>query len=566
MQGSPSSENSIFIAERRRYVPSVPHLMRQVNRCCLSEEMASSSVDPTVATLFPHTANQPLISLRENPTQPPVELRNHHGNNGSKPPCRVGVVFSGGQAPGGHNVVCGLWSGLQQFHKDSTLIGFIGGPDGILKNRTIAITDELAQTYRNTGGFDLLGTGRTKLESNDCFETCAAVFDSHELDAVVIIGGDDSNTNAAFLAEYLSSVNHRTRVVGVPKTIDSDLRGKFTGTSFGFDTAVRVYSELISNIAKDSMSGGKYYHFVRLMGRSASHITLEAALQTRPTMALVSEEIAQQGATLRDIVDIIANTIRARAETGLNHGVILVPEGLIEFVPEMKELISDLNEIIASHKQYMDSLRGFTAQIEYLAGRLPRNSAATLAGLPIDIQRQLLMDRDPHGNVALSRVETEKLLIELVAIKLGELKSEGNYCGKFAWQTHFFGYEGRCAAPTNFDANYAWNLGLVAAALCHDNAPRTGYLAAVHDVAGPINCWQGWGVPLVSMLTMERRGGKTKAVIKKTLVDLQGGAFREFARWRDDWAKTDRFLFCGPIQYFGPPSITEQIPLSLALR
>ena len=479
----------------------------------------------------------------------------------SEKPLRVGCVFSGGQAPGGHNVVAGIFEGIRRAHKESALTGFSGGPSGILKNQYLQITPELIGAYRNTGGFDLLGTGRTKLESAEDFATCARVFAQHDFDAFVIIGGDDSNTNAAFLAEYLRGAGSKTCVIGVPKTIDSDLRGPWTETSFGFDTAVRVYAELIANIAKDALSGRKYYHFIRLMGRSASHITLEAALQTQPNVALISEEIARQSLSMRDIIDRVAGVIAMRAENGLNHGVVLVPEGLIEFVPEMRALIDDLNDVIAAHKDYMDSLRGFTAQIEYLAGRLRRESAATLAALPIDIQRQLIMDRDPHGNVALSRIETEKLLIELLAIRLGEMKAEGQYHGKFAWQTHFLGYEGRCAAPTNFDANYAWCLGLTAAALAAGR--HTGYLAAVHGLTGPVDGWQAVGVPLVSMLTVERRKGKDKAVIKKTLVDLDGEAFQRLARSRGAWESRDDYRFTGPIQYFGPPTLVDRVPISL---
>lgn len=563
MQESRNHEQSAFVRERQSYNPAVAETLRRVHECNLVPEDDIPPVSPEIASMFPCTAAQPLLSIRQKPG-PGTASASVSGHD--LRPLHVGVVFSGGQAPGGHNVICGLWDGLQQFNPRSQLTGFIGGPSGILRNKYVQLNHDTVRTHLNTGGFDMLGTGRTKLESAEDFANCARVCKEHSLDALVIIGGDDSNTNAAFLAEYLVKIDHPTRVIGVPKTIDSDLRGPCTETSFGFDTAVRVYAELISNLAKDARSGGKYYHFVRLMGRSASHITLEAALQTQPTLALISEETARDGSTLRSIIDHIADMICRRAQNGLNHGVILIPEGLIEFVPEMKSLIEDLNDVIAGHKNYMDSLRGFTAQIEYLAGRLSKESAATLVALPADIQRQLIMDRDPHGNVALSRVETEKLLIELLAIRLGELKSEGKFSGKFAWQTHFFGYEGRCAAPTNFDANYGFNLGLVAAALCRTEARCSGYLAAVHGLAKPVTDWRGWGVPLVSMLNLERRKGQNRAVIKKTLVDLDGPAFREFCSRRGAWQESDCFLFCGPIQYFGPQSIVEQIPVSLALK
>ena len=513
-----------------------------------------ADLEPHIAGLFPKTARQGLLKISADRTSDLARTA----------PLRVGAVFSGGQAPGGHNVVGGLFEGIRKLHPDSTLIGFTGGPSGILKNLALPVTKELMDAYRNTGGFDLFGTGRTKLESQEDFATCARIFAQHDLDAFVVIGGDDSNTNAAFLAEYLLENGSKTRIVGVPKTIDSDLRGPFTETSFGFDTAVRVYSELIANIAKDALSGKKYYHFIRLMGRSASHITLEAALQTRPNIALISEEMARDGKTMRQVVEGLAQVVVERAAAGKNYGVILVPEGLIEFIPEMSSLIADLNEVIAGHKDYIESLRGFTAQIEYLAGRLPRESAATLAGLPIDIQRQLIMDRDPHGNVALSRIETEKLLLELLASQLGEFKSDGHYHGKFSSQTHFLGYEGRCAAPTNFDANYAWSLGLTAAALAASG--QTGYLAAVHGLTLSPDQWQAWGVPLVSMLTMERRKGKDKAVIRKTLVDLNGPAFRCFEDARSAWAAGDDYRFAGPIQYFGPAGLVDRVPVSLTVQ
>lgn len=540
-----------FLTARRQYEPRGPAALTELEKSLFKTSATALAIEDLVRTLFPGTAGQPLLHLDRGQGSGPAAVR----------PLRVGCVFSGGQAPGGHNVVAGIFQGIRRIHPDSTLTGFAGGPSGVLKNQATPVTAEMIDAYRNTGGFDLLGTGRTKLESAEDFSTCARVFAQHQFDAFVIIGGDDSNTNAAFLAEYLRKTGSRTSVIGVPKTIDSDLRGPWTETSFGFDTAVRVYSELIANIAKDALSGRKYYHFIRLMGRSASHITLEAALQTHPNIALISEEIARDGKSMRDIINDLAGIISARAASGITHGIVLVPEGLVEFVPEMRALIDDLNEVISAHKEYMESLRGFTAQVEYLGGKLRRDSAATLAGLPLDIQRQLIMDRDPHGNVALSRIETEKLLIELLASRLGEMKSEGLYHGKFAWQTHFLGYEGRCAAPTNFDANYAWCLGLTAAALAAGG--HSGYLATVHGLTAPASQWQAVGVPLVSMLTIERRRGKDKAVIKKTLVDLDGQAFHKFAGLRAGWAARDDYRFTGPIQYFGPPALVDRIPVSL---
>ena len=545
---------SEFLIARRQYEPRGPLSLMELDASAVTSVTGVADTESGIAELFPKTARQGLLKIAAGGTNDLTRTT----------PLRVGAVFSGGQAPGGHNVVGGLFEGIRKLHPESTLIGFTGGPSGILKNLALPVTQELMDAYRNTGGFDLFGTGRRKLESKEDFATCAKIFAQHDLDAFVVIGGDDSNTNAAFLAEYLLDTGSKTRIVGVPKTIDSDLRGPFTETSFGFDTAVRVYAELIANIAKDALSGKKYYHFIRLMGRSASHITLEAALQTRPNIALISEEMARDGKTMRQIVEGLAQVVVERAAAGKNYGVILVPEGLIEFIPEMSSLIADLNEVIAGHKDYIESLRGFTAQIEYLAGRLPRESAATMAGLPIDIQRQLIMDRDSHGNVALSRIETEKLLLELLASHLGEMKSEGHYHGKFSSQTHFLGYEGRCAAPTNFDANYAWSLGLTAAALAASG--QTGYLAAVHGLTTPPDQWQAWGVPLVSMLTMERRKGKDKAVIRKTLVDLNGPAFRCFEDARSAWAAGDDYRFAGPIQYFGPAGLVDRVPVSLTVQ
>lgn len=557
---------SEFSKARGRYQPSAPDVLRQLAGISLEtmshsgrpelENSSETVIDPAISAMFPLTARQPLLRLSAS----------GQGRTRSHGPLKVGVVFSGGQAPGGHNVIAGLFDGLRQVSQDSQLTGFTGGPAGILKDQHIKLTPELVDRFRNSGGFDLLGTGRTKLESDRDFQACARVFSQHDLDAFVIIGGDDSNTNAAFLAEYLLASGHKTRVIGVPKTIDSDLRGPFTETSFGFDTAVRVYAELVANIAKDAASGGKYWHFIRLMGRSASHITLEAALQTHPNVVLISEEVARAGKTTQQIIQDVATVIAARAAAGKNHGIVLVPEGLIEFVPEMRALISELNDVIAQHREYMESLRGFTAQIEYLTTKLSRGNAGTLASLPIDIQRQLLMDRDPHGNVALSRIETEKLLIELLAIQLGEMKAEGQYAGKFAWQTHFLGYEGRCAAPTNFDADYGWCLGLTAAGLAHRlrDTNLSGYLSAVHGLTRPAEKWQAWGVSLVSMLAVERRKGQDRAVIRKTLVDLDGHAFKRLAAARASWAMNDDYQFAGPIQYFGPPELVNRIPVSLA--
>lgn len=507
----------------------------------------------TVASLFPHTFGKPVLRCTMSGQKREVRSK-----------IRVGVVLSGGPAPGGHNVLWGLYCGLSQLATDPQLIGFAGGPQGILNEDLRPIDQAILSAFRNSGGFDAIGTGRTKIETREQLTRCHEVLQKHQIDALVIIGGDDSNTNAAVLAEYFAAVGSGITVIGVPKTIDGDLRNPWVETSFGFDTAVRVYAEMIANIGRDVLSTRKYYHFVRLMGRSASHITLEAALQTRPTLALISEEVAQRQLTLAKLVDELATLVVQRAENGKDFGLILIPEGVIEFIPEIKALISELNHLLAHQRSFFKQLHGFTAQSEWLHRKLGKDASYTFSSLPIDIQRQLLMDRDPHGNVVVSRIETEKLLIELLTTRLAELKASGHYNGHFHHQAHFLGYEGRCAAPTNFDADYAYALGHMAAALAVEKA--SGYMAAVRGLTRPRSDWEPIGVPLSALLALEDRHGKPKPVITKALVDLDGRAFRYFAAQRQSWAEQEHFRFAGAIQYFGPETLTDRVPCTLAVE
>ncbi len=548
------TENSPFLEARRAYAPRIPAALADLGTLVAEPEPSGAAADRTIAGLFPLTAGQGLLKL----------VRRSAGGRHPERPLKVGVVLSGGPAPGGHNVLWGLLDGLSELCGTARLTGFLGGPGGILADKTRDLTKDLLDRYRNTGGFDVIGTGRAKLETEADFATARAVLERRELDTLVVIGGDDSNTNAAVLAEYLLAKGSKVRVVGVPKTIDGDLKNERIEASFGFDTAVKIYSELIANIARDTLSTRRYYHFVRLMGRSASHITLEAALATQPNLAIVSEEVAARGLTLRQLVAEIGGMIQARAENGKNFGIILVPEGLIEFLPEMKVLIREINQVLADHKDYCGSLSGFTQQSEFVLPKLSHDAVYSFMTLPIDIQRELLMERDPHGNVVVSQIETEKLLIELVVAFLAEEKAEGRFHGTFGHQHHFLGYEGRCAAPSNFDADYAYALGRSAAALA--GAGVTGYMAVVAGLARPRSEWQAFGAPLAAMMTLETRGGHVRPVIRKCLVSLNGRAFRHFAAHRATWALGEHYRFAGPIQYFGPEALTDAPPFSLVLE
>ncbi|MDR1788153.1 MAG: diphosphate--fructose-6-phosphate 1-phosphotransferase [Treponema sp.] len=478
---------------------------------------------------------------------------------------RVGVVLSGGQAPGGHNVIAGLYDGLKKGNPASELVGFLGGPAGLIENKTLPLSGDVIDAYRNTGGFDIIGSGRTKIETPEQFAASLATARALRLDAIVIIGGDDSNTNAALLAEYFlreaGASGKAIQVIGCPKTIDGDLKNAHIEASFGFDTACKTYSELIGNIERDANSARKYWHFIKLMGRSASHIALECALQTQPNVCLISEEVSAKGLSLADLAAQISDSVVKRAARGDHFGVALIPEGLVEFVPEMKALIAELNDIAASHGAELEALSTFTEQMGYLKGKLSPSSFKVIETLPEEIARQLLMERDPHGNVQVSLIETEKLLVGLVKKTLAALKAEGVYKGKFSALGHFFGYEGRCAFPSNFDADYCYSLGYTAFVLIA--AGLTGYLSSVRNLAAPAAQWQAGGIPLTMMMHIEQRRGEKKPVIKKALVELEGGPFKAFAAQRDQWAVETCYRFPGAIQYYGPAEVCDQPSLTL---
>ena len=476
----------------------------------------------------------------------------------------VGVVLSGGQAPGGHNVIAGLFDGLKSINPDSKLYGFKGGPSGLTDGKHIELTAEIINAYRNTGGFDIIGSGRTKLENPEQFEKAKEVCQKLGIAAIVVIGGDDSNTNACLLAEYYLSKNIPIQVIGCPKTIDGDLKNEQIETSFGFDTACRVYAELIGNIMRDANSAKKYWHFIRLMGRSASHITLECALQTHPNVTLIGEEVAAKKQTMAEIVDQICASIAARAEKGWNFGIVLVPEGLVEFVPEIKILIAELNEIMAKHADAINAFKSTEHRIEFVIGKLAPTSIKTYTTLPESIKVQLIFDRDPHGNVQVSRIETEKLLIEMIDLKLREMGVEGKYKGKFSPLAHFFGYEGRCAAPSNFDADYCYSLGFTAAALV--GIGKSGYMASVNNLVNPASQWEPGGIPLTMMMNVERRHGEDKPVIQKALVKLDAAPFLDFAKNRANWSVESDYVYPGPIQYFGPTEVCDQVTKTLTLE
>jgi pyrophosphate--fructose-6-phosphate 1-phosphotransferase len=538
-----------------KYKPKLPGVLRGApSKIVLKKGAATKAANKAaeIKKLFPNMYGEPALSFRT--AQKPDRV----------PATNVGVILSGGQAPGGHNVIAGLFDILKGLNKNSKLYGFLGGPSGLIDGEYVEITKTLIDKYRNTGGFDIIGSGRTKLETPEQFD--AALENCRKLDiaGLVVIGGDDSNTNACVMAEYFAANEAGVQVVGCPKTIDGDLKNAGIETSFGFDTATKVYGELIGNILRDALSAKKYYHFIKLMGRSASHIALECALQTHANITLISEEVAEKKWTLQKIVEDIAKVVAKRAEEGKNFGVVLVPEGLIEFVPEMKKLIGELNDLLAESGEYFASIRTFEDQAEFVTQNLTATSAKVFGGLPRSIREQLLMDRDPHGNVQVSRIETEKLLIEMVGELLDEWKTKGKYKGKFSPQSHFFGYEGRCAPPSNFDADYCYALGYTAGLLLGRGC--TGYIASVAGLARKHEKWTAGGVPLTSLMTIERRHGKDKPVIEKALVELKGKPFKTFAAARDTWAIEDDYLFPGPIQYFGPGEVSDQPTETLKLE
>ena len=476
-------------------------------------------------------------------------------NDGINRALKVGVILSGGQAPGGHNVIAGLYDGLKKGNPNSALYGILDGPSGLIDNKTEILTGEIIDRYRNTGGFDIIGSGRTKIDTPQQFAASLKTATELGLNAVVIIGGDDSNTNAALLAEYFMGEGSDIQVIGCPKTIDGDLKNEYIETSFGFDTACKTYSELIGNLMRDANSSKKYWHFIRLMGRSASHIALECALQTQPSICLISEEVEKKQYSLEKTVDLICDSIVRRAENGNNFGVVLIPEGLVEFIPEVKRLINELNDAIANEEESFSSISSFIDQLYWLGTRISESSYRLLSLLPPEIGRQFLMDRDPHGNVQVSRIETEKLLVGMVGNKLRELKMANAYKGKFSPVTHFFGYEGRCAFPSNFDADYCYSLGYGAFVLIASGL--TGYLSSVRNLTAPACEWIAGGVPLTMLMDIEHRHGKQKPVIKKALVEMDAASFKAYKAMRETWAVKTCFKVPGAIQYFGPPEVCD---------
>lgn len=537
---------------RANYVPKMPEGL--IGNVKISEGAATESVadQKEIKELFPNTYGLPIVTFDKT-----------EGETETPEPVNVGVILSGGQAPGGHNVIAGIFDGIKRLHKDSKLYGFILGPAGLIDHQYKELTSEIIDEYRNTGGFDIIGSGRTKLETKEQFDKGLIILKKLDIKALVIIGGDDSNTNACILAEYYKSINAGVQVLGCPKTIDGDLKNDQIETSFGFDTACKVYSELIGNIQRDCNSARKYWHFIKVMGRSASHIALECALQTHPNVCIISEEVEAKSLSLDDIVEYIAGVIAKRAENGLNYGTVIIPEGLIEFIPAMKNLISELNDFLAHNQEEFDLVRR-SGKRDYIISKLSPVNSEIYASLPETVARQLTLDRDPHGNVQVSLIETEKLLSEMVGKKLSEWAKNGKYEGKFASITHFFGYEGRCAAPSNYDADYCYSLGYTASMLVASG--RTGYMSSVRNTTAPAAEWIAGGVPTTMMLNLERRHGEMKPVIQKALVKLDGAPFLYFKENRDDWAIHTDYVYPGPIQYFGPTEVCDQPSKTLQLE
>ena len=527
---------------RAAYQPKLPKALKGAVVAKEGEPTQSVADQEEIKKLFPNTYGMPLIQFVE-------------GEAKEFAPMNVGVILSGGQAPGGHNVISGLFDGIKKLNPANKLYGFILGPGGLVDHKYMELTADIIDEYRNTGGFDIIGSGRTKLEKEDQFEKGYEILKELGIKALVIIGGDDSNTNACVLAEYYAAKNYGIQVIGCPKTIDGDLKNEMIETSFGFDTACKTYSEVIGNIERDCNSARKYWHFIKLMGRSASHIALECALQTQPNICIISEEVEAKNMSLDDIVTYIAQVVADRAAAGNNFGTVLIPEGLIEFIPAMKRLIAELNDFLAANGEEFNSIKR-SKQREYIISKLSPENAAIYASLPEGVARQLSLDRDPHGNVQVSLIETEKLLSEMVATKLAAWKEEGKFVGKFAAQHHFFGYEGRCAAPSNFDADYCYSLGYTASMLIANG--KTGYMSSVRNTTAPAAEWIAGGVPITMMMNMERRHGEMKPVIQKALVKLDGAPFKAFAAMRDTWAKETAYVYPGPIQYFGPTEVCDQ--------
>ncbi|MCF0176413.1 MAG: diphosphate--fructose-6-phosphate 1-phosphotransferase [Bacteroidales bacterium] len=546
-----SVKSNLQIA-RAAYEPKLPEALKGAVKA--SEGAATQSVgnQAEIKALFPNTYGMPVVEFVK-------------GESANAAKINVGIILSGGQAPGGHNVISGLYDGVKSLDPENKLYGFLMGPGGLVDHKYIEFTDELIDEYRNTGGFDIIGSGRTKLEKEEQFEKGIEILRELGIKALVIIGGDDSNTNACVLAEYYAAKNYGVQVIGCPKTIDGDLKNEQIETSFGFDTACKTYSELIGNIQRDCNSARKYWHFIKLMGRSASHIALECALETQPNACLISEEIEQKEMSLDDVVTYLAQIVADRAAEGNNFGTVLIPEGLIEFIPAIKKLIRELNEVLTDPAT--GESREFAnaeEQISFVKGSIAPENLAILESLPADVARQLCLDRDPHGNVQVSLIETEKLLSRMVATKLAGWKKEGKYNGKFSAQHHFFGYEGRCAAPSNYDADYCYSLGFNASRLIASG--KTGYMSVIKNTTAPAAEWIAGGVPITMMMNMERRNGAMKPVIRKALVELDGAPFKFFAAHRDEWAKTTSYVYPGPIQYWGPSEVCDQSTVTLKLE
>ncbi|MDE6311032.1 MAG: diphosphate--fructose-6-phosphate 1-phosphotransferase [Muribaculaceae bacterium] len=533
---------------RAAYQPKLPIVLTAPVKAVEGRPTESVADQEAIRALFPNTYGLPELRFEKNTAPVPGK------------PVNVGVILSGGQAPGGHNVISGLFDGIKKIHRDSRLFGFLMGPGGLVDHNYIELTAPIIDEYRNTGGFDIIGSGRTKLEKKDQFDKGLEICRELGITALVIIGGDDSNTNAAILAEYYKSINAGVQVIGCPKTIDGDLKNDLIETSFGFDTATKVYSEVIGNIQRDCNSAKKYWHFIKLMGRSASHIALECALQTQPNICIISEEVEAKNMSLKDIVKYIGDIVTARAAEGNNFGTVLVPEGLIEFIPEFKKLIAELNELLGAHKE---EVKGMNEEqlTAFILDNLNADNVAALNSLPAAVARQLMLDRDPHGNVQVSLIETEKLLSEMVRNYLAENEAFKAAKGKFSALHHFFGYEGRCADPSNFDADYCYSLGYNAAALI--NAGVTGYMSSIRNLVKPAVQWIAGGIPITMMMNMERRNAEDKPVIQKALVRLDGKPFMKFASQREDWAQNTCYIYPGPIQYFGPAEVCDQPSLTL---
>ena len=546
---------SALQSERAKYQPKLPKSLQSSVQLVEGENTQSVADQGDIKKLFPNTYGMPLITFEAG------------SEKKLYPAVNVGVILSGGQAPGGHNVISGIFDGIKNINSDSKLYGFLGGPGGLVDHSYVELTASVIDEFRNTGGFDIIGSGRTKLEETAQYDKGTGIMRELGIKALIIIGGDDSNTNACVLAEYYAAQNTGIQVIGCPKTIDGDLKNDMIETSFGFDTATKVYSELIGNVERDATSAKKYWHFIKLMGRSASHIGLECALQTQPNITLISEEVELKKQTLGEIVDYMAGIVAKRSANGENFGVALIPEGLVEFVPEMKSLISELNDLLAEGSETEQKFKSFSSKTEgraFVAGILSAESAKVYTSLPSGIADQLTLDRDPHGNVQVSLIETEKLLGEMVKSKLKEMKKAGQFHGKFGTQYHFFGYEGRCAAPSNFDADYCYSLGYNASFLIAEG--KTGYMSSVRNLTAPAAEWIAGGVPVTMMMNMERRHGHMKPVIQKALVELDSAPFKYLAANREKWAIETSFVYPGPIQYWGPAEVCDQPTKTITLE